>query len=306
MNKTKNGNEIWVQTTLTPVIGPDGKLVNLVAIDSDITELKRVETEIKQQHAIISEKNKHITDSINYAKRIQDAILPPNDTVKELLPSAFVLFRPKDIVSGDFYWVTEKAGKIFFAVVDCTGHGVPGAFVSIIGYNGLYRSVNEFGLTKPSEILDKLTELVEETFGQNNQTQINDGMDIALCSYDRKTRQLEFSGANNPLYIISNGEFTEIKGDKQPIGAFDHRKKFTNHTIDLKKDDSIYIFSDGYADQFGGVMKKKFKYNQFKTMLASMTEKPMAEQREYLNSTITAWMGDLEQVDDICVIGVKV
>jgi serine phosphatase RsbU (regulator of sigma subunit) len=217
-----------------------------------------------------------------------------------------VLYRPKDIVSGDFYWVTEKAGKLFFAVVDCTGHGVPGAFVSIIGYNGLYRSVNEFGLTKPADILDKLTELVEETFGQNNQTQINDGMDIALCSYDRNTRELEFSGANNPLYIISKGEFIEIKGDKQPIGAFDHRKKFTNNMMTLKKDDSIYIFSDGYADQFGGAMKKKFKYNQFKTMLTGMNGTPMAEQKNILNNTITDWMGDLEQVDDICVIGVKV
>ena len=131
-------------------------------------------------------------------------------------------------------------------------------------------------------------------------------MDIALCSYDMKTQQLEFSGANNPLYIISNGVFTEIKGDKQPIGAFDHRKKFSNHALKLKKGDSIYIFSDGYADQFGGEAKKKFKYNQFKNMLVSLNGTPMSAQREILNNTITTWMGDLEQVDDICVIGVKI
>jgi len=306
MNRTKDGRDIWVQTTLTPITGEDGKIRNLVAIDTDITELKRVETEIKQQHAIISEKNKHITDSINYAKRIQDAILPTDHTVKTMLPDAFVLYKPKDIVSGDFYWMTEKAGKLFFAVVDCTGHGVPGAFVSIIGYNGLYRSVNEFGLTKPSEILDKLNELVEETFGQNNETQIKDGMDIALCSYNPKTRELEFAGANNPLYIISKGNFSEIKGDKQPIGAFDHRKKFSNHCVTLKKEDAIYIFSDGYADQFGGAAKKKFKYNQFKAMLTGLNGMPMLEQRENLNTTITNWMGDIEQLDDICVIGVRI
>ena len=202
--------------------------------------------------------------------------------------------------------ISEKADKLFFAVVDCTGHGVPGAFVSIIGHNGLYRSVNEYGLTKPSEILDKLNELVEETFGHNNKTQINDGMDIALCSYNRKTRELEFSGANNPLYLISNGILNEIKGDKQPIGAFDHRKKFSNHSIILKPDDAIYIFSDGYADQFGGPVKKKFKYNQFKEVLVDLQKKGMSEQKDILNDRIVNWMGDLEQIDDICVIGVKV
>ena len=161
-------------------------------------------------------------------------------------------------------------------------------------------------MTEPAQILDKLNDLVEETFGQSNKTQINDGMDIALCSYDRKTRELEFAGANNPLYIISGGEFTEIKGDKQPIGAFDYRKKFSNHSVKLKKDDSIYIFSDGYADQFGGEAQKKFKYNQFKSLLLSMNGTVMSKQREVLNTTITSWMGELEQVDDICVIGVRI
>ncbi len=305
MNHTKDGRNIWVQTTMTPIVGSDGKITNFIAIDSDITALKRVETEIKQQHAVISEKNKHITDSINYAKRIQDAILPPLDVVKRMLPESFVLYKPKDIVSGDFYWMTEKDGKVFFAVVDCTGHGVPGAFVSIIGNNGLFRAVNEFGLTKPSEILDKLNELVDETFGQGNNTQINDGMDIALCRFDRKTNMLEFAGANNPLYIISKGELSELKGDKQPIGAFDHRKKFSNHAVTLKANDSVYIFSDGYADQFGGVKKKKFKYNQFKSMLLSINNTSMQAQKKILDDTIVNWMGELEQIDDICVVGFR-
>jgi PAS domain S-box-containing protein len=306
LNHTKDDRKIWVQTSITPVIGKDGKLINLVVIDTDITELKRVETEIKLQHSIISEKNKHITDSINYAKRIQDAILPSLQTLKRLFSNTFVLYKPKDIVSGDFYWMAEKGGKLFFAVVDCTGHGVPGAFVSIIGYNGLNRAVNEFGLIQPSKILDKLNELVEETFGHGHESQINDGMDIALCSYDRQTNVLEFSGAYNPLYIVSDGLLTEIKGDKQPIGAFEHRKVFTNNSIVLKKDDLIYIFSDGYADQFGGPLKKKYKYNQFNQLLTSFQGTPLEQQKEILNTTITQWMGNLDQVDDICIIGMKV
>jgi PAS domain S-box-containing protein len=305
-NKTKDGHEVWVQTTLTPVVGGDGKVSNLVVIDTDITELKRVETELKHQHTIISEKNKDITDSINYAKRIQDAILPSNETVKKIFQDAFILYKPKDIVSGDFYWVREKAGKLFFAVVDCTGHGVPGAFLSILGYNGLNRAVNEFGLTKPSEILDKLNELVEEIFRRQEQEQINDGMDIAICSLDRNTRELEFAGANNPLYLISHGVLSEIKGDKQPIGAFDHRKKFKNNHVVLNKNDSIYIFSDGYTDQFGGSLKKKYKYNQLKKVLVSLNGVAMEEQKIILNNTIVNWMGDLEQVDDMCIIGLKV
>ncbi|MBA3705219.1 MAG: GAF domain-containing protein [Bacteroidetes bacterium] len=306
MNKTITGKDIWFQTMLTPIIGKDGNVRNLVAIDSDITKLKQIEMEMRTQNEIISEKNKHITDSINYAKRIQNAILPSDEVIKNILPNSFVLFKPKDIVSGDFYWITEKQGKLFFAVVDCTGHGVPGAFVSIIGHNGLYRAVNEFGLTKPSEILDKLNELVEETFRQNNEMQINDGMDIALCSYDRSSKTLEFAGANNPLYHISSGELAEIKGDKQPIGAFDNRKKFENHTINLKENDSIYVFSDGYADQFGGISGKKFKYNQFKNMLLSLQGTAMSKQHSVLNNTFINWMGDYEQLDDICVIGMKV
>lgn len=307
MNKTSDGRDIWFQTMLTPILGQDGNVRNLVAIDSDITKLKLIEMEMRSQNEIISEKNKHITDSINYAKRIQDAILPSYEVIKNILPESFVLFKPKDIVSGDFYWVTEKKGKLFFAVVDCTGHGVPGAFVSIIGHNGLYRALNEFGLTTPSEILDKLNELVEETFKQNNnEIQINDGMDIALCSYDKNTKTLEFAGANNPLYHISDGTLTEIKGDKQPIGAFDNRKKFTNYTLPLKDDDRIYVFSDGFADQFGGESGKKFKYNKFKELLLSIQKTPMKEQQTVLGDTISNWMEGFEQLDDICVIGVKV
>ena len=179
--------------------------------------------------------------------------------------------------------------------------------MSIVGNNGLYRAVNEFGLTKPSEILDKLNELVEESFSQQSKTsQIQDGMDMALCCYNKDTRVLEFAGANNPLYCISKGVLKEIKGDKQPIGAFDNRKKFTNQSIVLEGDESIYIFSDGYADQFGGPARKKLKYNQFKRLLSSIHDKMMSEQKKVLDDSLVMWMGDLEQVDDICVLGVKI
>lgn len=269
-------------------------------------KVKERTIEVVKQKEELEEKNKDITDSIKYASRIQHALLANDEYISKDLLDYFVFLKPRDIVSGDFCWMTEKGDQLFFAVVDCTGHGVPGAFVSIIGNNGLYRAVTEFELKKPSEILDKLNELVEETFKQSSNGQIKDGMDIALCCYDRKKKTLEFAGANNPLYHISGGQLTEIKGDKQPIGAFDNRKKFTNQIINLKEKDSIYIFSDGYADQFGGAQAKKFKYNQFKNMLLSIQEKAMAEQKEIIHKTIVNWMGELEQVDDICVVGVKV
>jgi serine phosphatase RsbU (regulator of sigma subunit) len=281
-------------------------LENALMYEEVEQKVKERTAEVVKQKEELEEKNKDITDSIKYASRIQHALLANDEYIEKKLMDYFVFLKPRDIVSGDFYWMAEKGDKLFFSVVDCTGHGVPGAFVSIIGNNGLYRAVNEFGLVQPSEILDKLNELVQETFRQSSNGQIKDGMDIALCCYDKKKNTLEFAGANNPLYYISNGILSEIKGDKQPIGAFENRKKFTNQTLTLKEKDAIYIFSDGYADQFGGAHSKKFKYNQFKSMLLSMQEKPMKEQKEILHDTIIKWMGDLEQVDDICVIGVKV
>jgi len=261
--------------------------------------------EVEHQKEIVDEKNKEITDSIAYAKRIQNAILPPASFINQCLHQSFILFKPNDIISGHFYWVEQVDDRVYFAAVDCTGHGVPGAMVSVVGHNGLNRCVNEFSHTQPGKILDQLTQLVEGTFEKSAQ-EVKDGMDIALCclSADRKT--LEYSGANNPLYIISNGELTETKPDKQPIGAYDHRKSFSNHIIELKKDDTVYLFTDGFADQFGGDKGKKFKYKPFKQLLLSVHEKPMTEQQEILSNTIDEWRGDLEQIDDICVFGAKI
>jgi serine phosphatase RsbU (regulator of sigma subunit) len=205
-----------------------------------------------------------ITESFRYAKRIQTAILPPTILISETLPGSFVFFKPKDIVSGDFYWMEKVDGKILIAAADCTGHGVPGAMVSMVGNNCLNRTVREFGLIQPATILDQLTVLVENTFVHKDfnydtkEDDIKDGMDISLCCIDISKKQLEWAGANNPLWIARSGEMIEIIADKQPVGKFDYRKPFTNHKIELQQGDTIYLFTDGYADQFGGPHGKKF------------------------------------------------
>lgn len=263
--------------------------------------------EIAEQKKVIEEKNNDITASIRYAKRIQVAILPPDEFVKNYLPKTFVLFKPKDIVSGDFYWLSDKKDKVLFAAVDCTGHGVPGAFMSIVGHNLLDQIVAEQGLTKPSEILDALNKSVSDTLRQTHTDDVKDGMDIALCAFDRKTKQFEYAGAFNPLWLIRNGMIIETKADKFPIGnlKIGEQKKFSNHTIQLLEGDTLYIFSDGYADQFGGPNGKKLKYSVFKNMLLSIQHLSMEEQGEYLNKAIEEWKGPLEQVDDILVIGTR-
>ncbi|OFY90412.1 MAG: hypothetical protein A3K10_09755 [Bacteroidetes bacterium RIFCSPLOWO2_12_FULL_31_6] len=261
--------------------------------------------EIEKQHHILEEKNKEITDSINYAKRIQDAILPPLKLVRSYMPDSFILYEPKDIVAGDFYWMEGVNNLIIFAAADCTGHGVPGAMVSLVCHNAMNRAVREFMLVEPHEILDKTREIVLETF-EKSDTEVKDGMDIALCTINTESMKLSFSGANNGLYFIRNGELREIKPDKQPIGRFDEAKPFTKHMIDLEKGDVIYVFSDGYPDQFGGPKGKKFMYKPFREMLLSIHEKPMDEQHKLLFNSFIQWRGEIEQIDDVCVIGVRV
>lgn len=282
--------------------------------------------EISFQKSEIEAKNRDILASINYAKRIQEAILPPDKLVKESYETSFVLFKPKDIVSGDFYWMASKQDISLFSVVDCTGHGVPGAFMSIVGYNNLNASVNEHQLLRPGEILDKLNELVEKTLHSGEGKDVKDGMDIALCSLNNKDNILEFAGANNPMYLIrskdtdfelKNENFVstlegdgfmlyEIKANRQPIGSYIKRERFTNHVIKLQKNDAIYIFSDGFPDQFGGPHGRKFKYKPFKELLLTIQKNGMQAQKQILNKTIEEWRGDFEQVDDICIIGVRV
>jgi serine phosphatase RsbU (regulator of sigma subunit) len=277
----------------------------LVFVFNRLQVTKKQKIVIQEAHYELEEKNNEILDSIAYAKRIQTAILPPSKLVKEYLSNSFILYKPKDIVAGDFYWMEHKDGKVLFAAADCTGHGVPGAMVSVICNNGLNRSVREYNLTEPGKILDKTREIVIQEF-EKSEDEVKDGMDIALCSLHNNT--LQYAGANNPLWIIRNNtnEIEEIKATKQPIGKYGNPEPYITHTIELQKGDSIYIFSDGYADQFGGEKGKKFKAANFKKLLLSIQQESMERQKELINEAFENWRGKLEQIDDVCVIGVKV
>jgi len=261
--------------------------------------------EIEEQHNVLEEQHREITDSINYAKRIQDAILPPLKLVKGYIPDSFILYQPKDIVAGDFYWMEGVNNLIIFAAADCTGHGVPGAMVSVVCHNAMNRAVREFMLIEPDEILNKTRDIVVETFEKSDED-VRDGMDVALCTINTESNKLSFSGANNGLYFIRNGELLQIKPDKQPIGKYDDSKPFTKHEMDLEKGDVIYTFSDGYADQFGGPKGKKFMYRPFRELLLSIHTKPMSEQHDLLMNAFEEWRGKMEQIDDVCVIGVRI
>jgi serine phosphatase RsbU (regulator of sigma subunit) len=213
------------------------------------------------------------------------------------------------VVSGDFYWIEQKGDQLWFAVSDCTGHGVPGAFMSIVGYTGLEKALEVNKLEKPSDILDDLNKNVLNTIHQDDrQMAVHDGMDIALCRIDLKTLKLDFSGANNAMYMVRKGVLSQVNADRQPIGYYveERRQPFNNQEFQLEKGDIIYLFSDGFPDQFGGSHGKKFKYRPFKKLLESMYELPMPQQKEKLKKTIQEWMGNEEQIDDICIIGVRI
>jgi serine phosphatase RsbU (regulator of sigma subunit)/tetratricopeptide (TPR) repeat protein len=272
-------------------------------IESQKSEVEQQKEKVDEAYEQLEEKNTEILDSINYAKRIQSAILPPDKLVKEYLQSSFILYKPKDIVAGDFYWMEPTSTGILFAVADCTGHGVPGAMVSVVCHNAMNRAVREFGLTDPGKILDKTREIVIQEF-EKSEDEVKDGMDIALCSLN--DNMLQYAGAHNPLWIIRKGEVMETKATKQPIGQVDSLQPFITHTFELQPNDIFYIFSDGYIDQFGGDRGKKFKAKAFRELLLSIQEKSMEEQRTQINQAFENWRGDLEQVDDVCVIGVKV
>ncbi|HXD93141.1 MAG TPA: SpoIIE family protein phosphatase [Bacteroidia bacterium] len=285
--------------------------------------IERTEQVVKQSEEIKTKNNeleilyKHITDSIRYAKRLQEAIIPTDHAVRQILPQSFVLFKPKDIVSGDFYWIKKIQNKSYIAAIDCTGHGVPGAFMSLVGYNILKEiTINSNTEIAPSVIMDKMSKGVVDTLNpkydveDDNKiaSQTKDGMDMGLCCVDYDKMELQFSGAFNPLYLIRNGELIQYKADKFPVGVrvdgIIH--DFTNNVIQLQKGDTFYIFSDGYADQFGGPKGKKFMTGNFRTLLKETSKLPIEKQKDFLNNTIENWRGEIEQVDDVLVIGVKV
>jgi serine phosphatase RsbU (regulator of sigma subunit) len=269
--------------------------------------------EVVKQKEQLEEKNKDITDSINYAKRIQEALLPSSEMRLKLFPESFMFFRPRDIVSGDFYWFAEKNGKRLIAAVDCTGHGVPGAFMSMIGNSFLGEIVNERSLTRPGLILDKLRSMVIRSLKQSDaESGANDGMDISLLSFREHNPadgviKVEWAGANNPLWIVRKGECIVYNPDKRPISySRGNSLLFTNHTIELQKGDTLYIFTDGFADQFGGPKGKKFKYKQLQEIISGIQNEPMDKQEAVLAKVFSEWKGSLEQVDDVLVIGIKV
>lgn len=246
-----------------------------------------------------------VTDSIKYAKRIQEAILPPLKYFQTLLPQSFILYRPKDIVSGDFYWIDVKGEYIYVAAVDCTGHGVPGAFMSIIGTNLLKDILNNTSLNHPAEILDELNIRIAQTL-HSEQTDAKDGMDLSLIAIHKHTLLVEYASAMNPICLVKNNELHILEGDRFPIGKYtDVINKFTNHSIQLQKGDIIYLFSDGYADQFGGPKGKKLYKKNFFKILHDTSQWPIEHQKFILEKKFNEWKGTLEQVDDILVIGIK-
>ncbi len=252
-------------------------------------------------------RDKDMTDSLIYAQRIQDALIPSEDYFRDYFSDSFIFFKPKDIVSGDFYWIGEKGDKIFVVAADCTGHGVPGALMSVIGLEIIDKTINEENIQKPSRILAIMNKGLEKTFSRekNIGTIIRDGMDIGLCVIDRKRKRFEYAGAFFPLYLVRDDMLIEVKGDKYIIGMNPEGIEYTNHEVDLKDDDIIYIFSDGYVDQFGGRENKKFMYRRFRYLLLKIHSLPFKDQKSILEENITTWMSDNNQIDDIMVIGFK-
>lgn len=295
-HQKKDGSLMWTNASLSPVYNDQNELSKIIVVYTDIDERKRFNDQIK-------EKNKEIMDSISYAKRLQDAILPSTALMQRIFSESFILYKPKDMVSGDFYWLQEVNETLLFAAADCTGHGVPGAMVSFVCHNALNRVIREYQLLQPAEVLDKTTDIVIEQFARNV-NDVNDGMDIALCTLNGTT--LSYSGANNPLWLLRDNDILEIKATKQPVGKYLTRKPFVNHELEVQKGDVIYLFSDGYADQFGGERKKKFNRANLKRLLVDIGGKPLHEQHDILDTTFENWRGDLEQIDDVCVLGVKI
>jgi len=275
-----------------------------------LNELVKKHNTVSEQNVKIEGQHKKIKDSINYAKRIQDAVFPTLHFIDEATSESFILFKPRDVVSGDFYWISKEGTKVIIAAADATGHGVPGAFMSMLGIaflNEIKENISGDKLS-PNNILEELRNRIKNSLKQTGKNdEAKDGMDIAMFMIDTETKMLDFAGAHNPLYKISvEGVLTELKSDRQPIGIHLKEKPFTNHSILLNEGDCLYIFSDGYADQFGGEKGGKFKTKNLKHLLLSIHKKPMAEQNEILEKTFNDWKGDIDQVDDVLLMGFRI
>lgn len=262
---------------------------------------------LSPQEVEIQRQRKEIAESLRYARVIQKAVFPSKEFVEKTFPEHFILLLPKDIVSGDFYWVYRKEKKVFFAVADCTGHGVPGSLMSVLGISFLNELLARSCNHNANRLLNQLREMIMKSLGQTGADDISkDGMDISLCVWDEDTNLLQYSGANNSLYLVREGEMQIFRPDPMPVGIHAvEEKSFTNHEIYLQDGDIIYLFSDGFPDQFGGSKNKKFMYNRFRNLLLRVSGLSMNEQKEILRTEINNWKGDQEQIDDILVMGVK-
>ncbi|MEO6305124.1 MAG: SpoIIE family protein phosphatase [Bacteroidia bacterium] len=297
--KTSKGLVKWFKWS--SALTADNKLVG---IGIDITEKKKTEQKTLEINLALTEKNKEITDSINYAKKIQQAILPSDSFLKTNFKDGFVLYLPKDIVSGDYYFFFENEENKYVAAIDCTGHGVPGAMMSVIANSLLKEVFYNKSLTKPDEILYALDELLFDSLNKNNPDDICfDGMDIALCCVNKKTNMLSFAGAMRPMFLVRDGELLEIKGSKYPLGYYFDKKEFILDTLQLKVGDRIYLSTDGYADQFGGNNNKKLNRKAFKELLLSLEGMDGDEQNSFLDYSLRNWKQDEEQTDDVLVVG---
>jgi len=276
-------------------------------IQERIREIKIQKDEIEKQHNIIEERNNNITSSIRYASTIQHAVLTPQEYIDTLLPENFLLSIPRDIVNGDFYWVTEKGEKIIVIVADCTGHGVPGAFMSMLGITLLYEIVNTHGITKPDEIVTMLRERMIRSLQQTRtDSTTTDGMDIAVCVINRQSGILQYTGAFNDLVIVSKGKNSVLKADRISVSASIYDAgKYTLNELKYSIGDMIYLFSDGYMDQFGGDFAKKFLRAHFYTTLMEVSSMPVSDQKKFLMRKLQAWMKDHGQTDDITVMGIR-
>lgn len=282
-------------------------LVALFLFYRQIIQKKRANRTLTEKNTVISKQQKLITDNIKSASVIQKAALPPDEFVNNEIPDYFVLNMPKDIVSGDFYWMDKREHRVFLAVADCTGHGVQGAVVSMLGIALLNEIVNKSYSKNPGEILDQLSIKIKQSLHQSGDIdEIREGMDIVLLKIDKKTNRFEFAGANNPVYIVRNEEVIEHKGDRNPIGYYSKGTLFETRKLDLQKGDSLYMFSDGYIDQLGGELLKKFLPKRFRSLLIEIENKPMAERKEILKNRFNDWRGEYQQVDDIIVMGIKI
>ena len=274
-------------------------------ISAQKDEIQKQKEIAESQRDLIAYQKKHITDSIHYAKRIQTALLPSLELFSDEIDH-FVLYKPRDIVSGDFYWVAKIDGQQMVIAADCTGHGVPGAFMSMLGVSLLNEIILNKRIIQPDQVLNVLREYIIQSLKQVVQTSgIKDGMDMCVCLIDFKKNKMQFAGANNPLWIFADGKLNEIKGDKMPVAIHDNMLPFTNHVVDIKKGDTFYIFSDGYADQFGGPQQKKILNKNFKMLLLKVQNLPMLEQGSKIDEFFEDWRKELEQIDDVCVIGIR-